>query len=332
MYLYETARFWRLFLIQQDQLEQIYFVSRSARSGKRLGPWLPQMPWGESCLKCNASSLEDMASSGVLLYCHKQSQKVHMVRSGSATAVIGELVHGLNLQVTTGKLPFTSGNWKTASTDDEAGIAELEYSELQLVPIHEHIILGTSQFWAYIAPDDAVLRSHLYLKSHVEGPEGTLPNSAAHLVLFAISKRRPSTGCPKGSGAMVLTLRWPSTSINQAFGDKPWLKQLAEHEHETASVRAVKRWQQLKMLYIEYTRSYRSMMHKRWYEAIDKLMAAGTRRARQVEEAFWKSNQMVVIASPSLKVRETNGRVVGKEEVQAVMKGANQIFDLNAYY
>jgi hypothetical protein len=63
--------------------------------------------------------------------------------------------------------------------------------------------------------------------------------------------------CPEGSGAMVLTLRWPSTSINQAFGDKPWLKQLAEQEHETASVRAVKRWQQLKMLYIEYTRSYR---------------------------------------------------------------------------
>jgi hypothetical protein len=74
------------------------------------------------------------------------------------------------------------------------------------------------------------------------------------------------------------------------------------------------------------------MMLKRWYEATDKLMAAGIRRARQVEEAFWKSNQMVVIASPSLKVRETNGRVVGKEEVQAVMKGANQIFDLNAYY
>ncbi len=101
-----------------------------------------------------------------------------------------------------------------------SGMAELEYSELQLVPIHEHIILGTSQFWASIAPDDAVLRSHLYLKvrkdvyllfclptytmtltlnmlavqSHVEGPEGTLPNSAAHLVLFAISKGRPSTG------------------------------------------------------------------------------------------------------------------------------------------
>jgi hypothetical protein len=45
-----------------------------------------------------------------------------------------------------------------------SGIAELEYFELHLVPIHEHIILGTSQFWAYIAPDDAVLRSHLYLK------------------------------------------------------------------------------------------------------------------------------------------------------------------------
>ncbi len=72
-------------------------------------------------------------------------------------------------------------------------------------------------------------------------------------------------------------------------------------------------------------------MLKKWYEATDKLVAAGTRRARQVEEAFWKANQMVVIASPSLKVRETNGRVLGKEEVQAVMKGATQIFDLDAY-
>lgn len=34
-----------------------------------------------------------------------------MVRRGSATAAIGELVHGLNLQVTTGKLPFTCDTW-----------------------------------------------------------------------------------------------------------------------------------------------------------------------------------------------------------------------------
>lgn len=76
----------------------------------------------------------------------------------------------------------------------------------------------------------------------------------------------------------------------------------------------------------------RLMMLKKWYEATEKLMAAGTRRARQVEEAFWKTNQMVVIATPSLKVRETDGRILGKEEVQAVMKTANQIFELDAYY
>lgn len=45
-----------------------------------------------------------------------------------------------------------------------AGISHLEYSDLQLVPIHEHLILGTPEFWEHIAPDDAVLRSHLYLK------------------------------------------------------------------------------------------------------------------------------------------------------------------------
>jgi hypothetical protein len=39
-----------------------------------------------------------------------------------------------------------------------------------------------------------LILSVLDVQSHVEGPEGTLPNSAAHLVLFAISKRRPSTG------------------------------------------------------------------------------------------------------------------------------------------
>lgn len=48
---------------------------------------------------------------GVLLVCLKQTRLVHMVRIGSATAVVGELLHGLNLQVTTGKLPFKTNVW-----------------------------------------------------------------------------------------------------------------------------------------------------------------------------------------------------------------------------
>lgn len=77
---------------------------------------------------------------------------------------------------------------------------------------------------------------------------------------------------PEGSGAIVLTLRWPSTSFNQAFGDKPWLKQLIEQEHETASMRAIKRWQQLKVLYIEYTHSYRCVYFNADFEDVGTVL------------------------------------------------------------
>jgi hypothetical protein len=64
-------------------------------------------------------------------------------------------------------LPMVFLEWlaaRDAIFSVDAGLEDLEYSELQLVPVHEHVILGTSQFWDCIAPDDAVLRSHLYLK------------------------------------------------------------------------------------------------------------------------------------------------------------------------
>jgi hypothetical protein len=41
-----------------------------------------------------------------LLHVDKAKQKIHILRTAAADAVIGELVHGLNLQVTTGKSVF----------------------------------------------------------------------------------------------------------------------------------------------------------------------------------------------------------------------------------
>lgn len=169
---------------------------------------------------------------------------------------------------------------------------------------------------------------------------------------------RPS----EGVAALVLTLRWPCTSFNQAFVTKTWLKHLSGSGHDSACLRALQRWQQLKMLHIEYTRAYRyflqasfrslsqrlsapsnassqlrdnacrSMILNKWYNASEKLLAAGMRRARQVEETFWKTCQMVVVATPSLGVRDSEGRVLETEEIEAVLSKAAQSLEVKAYF
>ena len=43
-------------------------------------------------------------------------------------------------------------------------IAQADVTSLRLTVVHEHVILGSPGLWSILAPDDAALRCHFYLK------------------------------------------------------------------------------------------------------------------------------------------------------------------------
>lgn len=77
---------------------------------------------------------------------------------------------------------------------------------------------------------------------------------------------------------------------------------------------------------------FRSMILNKWYDASDKLLAAGMTRARQIEEIFWKTCQMVVVATPSLKVKDADGQLLKTEEIEAVLSKSSQSVEVRAHF
>ncbi len=73
------------------------------------------------------------------------------------------------------------------------------------------------------------------------------------------------------------------------------------------------------------------MVVRKWREASVQLLAAGRRRAQTVEEAFWKEKKMVVVASPSLKVKDSKGRVVRQDELERLENRPPNFLQLDAY-
>ena len=41
---------------------------------------------------------------------------------------------------------------------------QVQLAERQLLPVHEHIIVGLPPFWAVTSPDAAALRAHFFLR------------------------------------------------------------------------------------------------------------------------------------------------------------------------
>ena len=44
---------------------------------------------------------------------------------------------------------------------------QVHLAERQLLPVHEHIIMGLPPFWAVTSPDAAALRAHFYLSGYI---------------------------------------------------------------------------------------------------------------------------------------------------------------------
>ena len=88
-------------------------------------------------------------------------------------------------------------------------------------------------------------------------------DSAANAARLSQSHILPN-GCSDVHGdmsAMVLSLRWPATSLNQAFETvhrtPPPKGKIRSPEQQAASERAQHRWGQIKMLYVEFHRARR---------------------------------------------------------------------------
>jgi hypothetical protein len=73
------------------------------------------------------------------------------------------------------------------------------------------------------------------------------------------------------------------------------------------------------------------MVLRKWREASAQLLTAGRRRAQTVEEAFWKEKKMVVVASPSLKVKDSRGRIVRQDELETLENRPPNFLELDVY-
>eukprot|EP00891_Asterochloris_glomerata_P004796 jgi/Astpho2/4796/Aster-00341 len=235
-----------------------------------------------------------------------------------------------------------------------------DVSEHRLSSLDEHIILATPAVWEMLSADEVALRLHFHLKAHSQldlglpctgartdafsSPLGTamhtadgdpparararraeVPNSGEHLVLHAMSRLATKLGRDVHGdvGVVVLSLRWPATSWNQAL--EPPIKSLlqlqtsADPNAAAARLRARQRWNQLKTLYIEFVRARRQLFLKRWHDAVERMLQRGRAAARQVEEQLWLQHKMSVRVTPSLAIHDVKGRTVAPADVGIVL-------------
>lgn len=119
--------------------------------------------------------------------------------------------------------------------------------------------------------------------------------------------------------AIVLSLRWPATSLNQALEmpmrTPPPKGKYRSAEQQAASERAQHRWGQIKMLHIEFLRARRKMLLSKWWNACSRILAKGRVKARQLEEQLWVERRMAVKVSPALHIMDQYGRVVHPEDI-----------------
>ncbi|KAL3138198.1 hypothetical protein ABBQ38_005422 [Trebouxia sp. C0009 RCD-2024] len=119
--------------------------------------------------------------------------------------------------------------------------------------------------------------------------------------------------------AIVLSLRWPATSLNQALEmpihTPPPKGKYRSPEQQAASERAQHRWGQIKMLHVEFYRARRMMLLSKWWIASSQIIAKGKIKARQLEERLWVERRMAVKVSPAMRIMDQYGRVVHPEDI-----------------
>ena len=66
---------------------------------------------------------------------------------------------------------------------------QVQLAERQLLPVHEHIVVGLPPFWAVTSPDAAALRAHFFLRVH-GGLPSPLPSrwSHSHRIVFLFER------------------------------------------------------------------------------------------------------------------------------------------------
>ncbi|KAK9830531.1 hypothetical protein WJX72_012301 [[Myrmecia] bisecta] len=182
-------------------------------------------------------------------------------------------------------------------------------SQQRLTAIDEHVILASTGLWQAVSPEDAALRCHFHLKGiagvdglldgHAGGDQPTVTlNTARHIVAHAVSKRggsrRQSCVVPNVT-AVVITLRWPATSLNQAFSVH-LKRQLQEGEPlclDSPRGRALHRWGQIRS-WLEYHRARRRMLLMKWRYTTQQVLVAGQQAARKLEERLWLEQHKAV--------------------------------------
>ncbi|CAK0781731.1 hypothetical protein CVIRNUC_005457 [Coccomyxa viridis] len=155
-----------------------------------------------------------------ILHIDQKALRLSVACCGGANALVGELVHGLAAQVAEASLlcPHTEAREDSqmgarANADAAAGQGMAEFrpserlggteqqqvqlAERQLLPNHEHIIVGLPPFWAVTSPDAAALRAHFFLRgmsgTHAFGREFQAPcQTAGHLARFAAGQTMPA--------------------------------------------------------------------------------------------------------------------------------------------
>ena len=96
-----------------------------------------------------------------------------------------------------------------------------------------------------------------------QGTETTVQQTADHLVTFAVQQetlRLTRWSSNFNIAALVLTLKWPANSMNQAYASGGKLLeglQRSAAQQMSMSGRAQQRWRLIRMLCIEYPRAHR---------------------------------------------------------------------------
>ncbi len=96
-----------------------------------------------------------------------------------------------------------------------------------------------------------------------EGKGCPVQQTADHLVTFALQQetvRLPRWHDNFNVAALVLTIKWPANSMNQAYSGSGTLLeglQRSDAHHMSPSGRAQRRWRLIRTLYIEYQRAHK---------------------------------------------------------------------------
>ncbi|KAK9788450.1 hypothetical protein WJX73_005673 [Symbiochloris irregularis] len=285
------------------------------------------------------ADLQESAQGSILCLEHRTKRLTVASRGGCACSV-SKLEHGLAAQYAGGRfLSEPARDYITCQGEPHKGEFPVQsqtgrqlsnavtVSQLQLDPRHELICVGSPQLWRVLDKDDVALRGHFHVRANFQGNEqavdpsspnasmthSRLPNTAQYLVTYAHDK----SGCrhgpcymrPTGADnvALALTLRWPTTSINQAFARS----ELAKAMRDPTMSPAARRWRRIKALHIECLHARRQMLTRKWQELVSQELKAGQKRAHEVEIRAWREQGEVLHMSPSLKVvNQNNGKIL----------------------